>query len=155
VLEVNPRLTGVTPLVTQLYREGQDIPFYLLHILETGNFDYEITDTFVDSTGPEGGLLVLHSQQPTQVRITDVPRSGLYNMLSLDFVGTQYRLGPEAVDRQLLVQQYTPPGFTIRPGGRLVTAYARGRILDDQDALLPEVAAAVEGLLDRIQVREA
>src|SRR5256886_5243806 len=34
VLEINPRLTGLTPLLTMLYRENQDIPFYLLHILE-------------------------------------------------------------------------------------------------------------------------
>ncbi len=152
ILEVNPRLTGVTPLLTMLYREGRDIPFYLLHILELGGFDYQITDTYVDPTPPQGGLLVLHSPLNYQVFIEEMPASGRYDLKSLTYTGKQYRLSGTPDGRELLLQRYTPPGFHVRPGGRLMTAYINGPVLDVSDTLLPDVAEAVTSVLQQTKL---
>jgi hypothetical protein len=153
VLEINPRITGVTPLVTMLYRDGRDIPFYLLHVLETGGFDYAITDDFVDSEPPRGSLMVLHSQSSMPVSIARSPASGLYIMKARQYLGERFRLEENGNDH-LLVQQYTPAGFTVRPGGRLMIAYTNGKVLDEHDGLLPEVSDAVEYLLNSTALKE-
>jgi biotin carboxylase len=155
VLEVNPRLTGVTPLLTMLYREGKDIPFYLLHILELGGFDYEITDTYIDPIPPEGGLLVLHSQEDHQSFIAQSPASGLYDLATVAYKNKQYRLGKISDSRDLLLQRYTPEGFHVRPGGRLMTAYVNGRILDEYDELLPDVEKAVTSVIRQVKLQKA
>ena len=155
VLEVNPRLTGMTPLVTALYREGKDIPFYLLHMLEAAGMDYDITDDYVDPQPPEGSLLVLHSLQNTAVNILESPASGVYDVNSTKKLAKQSRLSVGEPNKQMLVQQYTPPGFKIKPGGRLMTLLLNGRVTDEEDRLLPDVDNAVQTLLRQVSLKEA
>ena len=155
VLEVNPRITGMTPLVTALYREGKDIPFYLLHILEIAGLDYTITDDTVDPTPPAGALMVLHSLQDVATQIVDSPHSGLYTLEGLTYEGRQYRLPARDGQQQLLVQRYTPPNFHIKPGGRLVTVLTNGQVTNQDDQLLPIVTDAVQQLLNQVTLKEA
>ena len=44
IIEINSRITGMTPFLTMLQNKNNEIPFQLLHILELGNFEYEIID---------------------------------------------------------------------------------------------------------------
>jgi hypothetical protein len=151
VLEINPRVTGITPLVTMLYREGQDIPFLLLHTLELAGLDYTIADDSIDASSPEGSLLVLHSPYKYRSKIVDSPSSGLYDLKTHTFLDKRYQLGPASEERQVLIQQFAP-GFEARPGGRLMTAYVNGRVLDDQETLLPDVKDALEWLIKATKV---
>ncbi len=155
VLEVNPRLTGMTPLVTALYREGKDIPFYLLHMLETADMEYSIADATIDANPPEGALMVLHSQADTTTQITATPQSGLYDLADLSFIGKQYRLPAEVDRRHMLVQRYTPPGFKIKPGGRLVTVLTNSKVTSDSDELLPRTTKIIEELMNQVTLKEA
>lgn len=153
-LEINPRLTGMTPLLTALYREEQDIPFYLLHILELAGMKYTITDAGLSDTPPQGGLLVLHSPEPHAVRITAAPDSGLYKLTDMSFVARQYRLDSARLGGQMLVQQYTPPGFRIKPGGRLMTLLTHDVLTDERDRLLPSTVNTVQHLLNNVKLKE-
>src|SRR6266568_749902 len=152
VLEINPRLTGITPLLTMLYREGHDIPFYLLHMLETAGLPYKITDDFVDPVQDEGSLLILHSPAKTWMDIADAPNSGTYDLNTLAFKEAAYQLDGNAA--HLLVQRYTPPGFRLKPGGRLLSILTRSRALDDADRLRPDMGKAAETFLDQITLKE-
>ena len=116
VLEVNPRVTGMTPLVTMLYRDERDIPFYLLHILELGNYEYQMIDQEVDKPAP-GSLLVMHGQQTAKAELLEAPASGLYAADDLQLKRPALHLGD---DSQLLVQQSIPPGALLKPGGRVL-----------------------------------
>lgn len=155
VLEVNPRITGMTPLVTALYRDGKDIPFYLLHMLETADMEYEITDDYVDPQPPEGSLLIMHSHTNETVTIEDSPASGLYDVMTSTMLSKQFRLSGSGQPVQMLVQQYTPPGFKIKPGGRLMTLLLNSTATDEADHLLPEVDTAVQTLLRQVSLKEA
>lgn len=151
VLEVNARLTGVTPLLTMLHREGQDIPFYLLHILELADLPYSIEDTFVDSVAPEGSLLVMHAQGAEKQRVRATLSSGLYNPDTLAFRRPQ--LGFEAADTpQLLLQQYIPPGV-IKPGARVVTLFTNHELLDADGGLTAETRQMVQGIRSKIHTQ--
>lgn len=154
VLEVNPRLTGVTPLLAMLYRGGRDIPFYLLHILELADAEYEIVDTFVDPEPPTGSLLVLHARTTSKTAITEQLQSGLYDYEDVSFLKKDFRLDSGEPSPQLLVQQYMPVGSTIKPGGRVATIFSNRTVLDAADTLLPIVAHQVECLYKQIAQKE-
>lgn len=154
VLEINPRITGMTPLVTALYREDKDVPFYLLHMLELAGADYSIIDEAADATPPEGSLLILHSHKNAPVNIMSSPVSGLYNLESAAFEGRAYRLSSDESRRAVLIQQYTPPGFKVKPGGRLLTMISDTRVTDDSDRLSSEPVSLLRNLEQRIELRE-
>ncbi|HUO61983.1 MAG TPA: ATP-grasp domain-containing protein [Candidatus Bathyarchaeia archaeon] len=128
VLEVNPRITGATPLVTMLYREGKDIPFYLLHLLELMGADYEITDPTIDPEYSEGSLLMFHAHNKTPAKVAQNLRSGLYDD-SLTYIKEAMRLD-EGSGRQVLVQRYISPDFTVKPGGRTLCVFVNFPTLD-------------------------
>lgn len=153
VLEVNPRITGMTPLLTMLYRGEQDIPFYLLHLLELAKVEYTLSDWHVDPNPPEGGLMILHSQKPGAVIIRETPRSGSYDVDG-NFLAKQYRLETQSADTRLLVQRYTPPNFKTKPGGRLISVFANKPVLDQADKLKPEITKAIASTYDRITLEE-
>jgi biotin carboxylase len=155
VLEINPRITGITPLLTMLYREGQDIPFYLLHILELAGADYTIEDDYVDATFPEGSLMVLHSQSLEKTTIVKTPYSGFYNPITVQFEKTVGKFDVMHGQPQLLVQQYIPNVITVKPGGRMLTVFTNGRVLDDDDRLTTNAKRQIKQLNSKIEVKLA
>jgi hypothetical protein len=149
ILEINPRITGITPLLTMLYREGQDIPFYLLHILELLGVDYSITDDYIDPIGPEGSLLILHAQHSEAMQLVSSPASGLYDVDTVQLQAPAIGFsGPD----QLLVQRYVP-NLVVKPGGRLLAAYTNGRVLDDADDLLPATQKYIREIMNKVEVK--
>jgi biotin carboxylase len=153
VLEVNPRITGITPLLTMLYRPGEDIPFYLLHVLEMMNADYTITDTSYNPEPAAGSLLVLHGQATTRTLIADTLSSGLYEPQTRVFLSPDVRLPSSG--KALLVQQYTAKGAHVKPGGRVLTAYTNTPVLDSNDTLLQEAQDQIKGLLAAVRLELA
>lgn len=147
VLEINPRITGITPLLTMLYREDEDIPFYLLHTLELLNAEYEITDVTTNPIPPEGSLLILHSHDLRTVQIREAPRSGLYDVEKFEYVRESFRLANTTKSKQALLQQYIPPTMKVKPGGRLMTVYMKQPVLTNDDELTKDTLR----LLHRIQ----
>ena len=151
VLEVNPRITGVTPLLTMLYRQDRDIPFYLLHILELMDQDYTITD-FTSDVPAEGSLLMLHGQNTDIVHISESPRSGIYTP-DLEYLKPAVRFEPDE-SAQVLVQQYTPAQFKVKPGGRIVSVFTNYPTLHTDDSLSDRTKKLVSGLSDMVKLEQ-
>jgi len=152
ILEVNPRITGVTPLLTMMYRPEEDIPFYLLHVLELANADYDIIDRQVNPKPAVGGLMMLHSQELMEVRIAGSVTSGLYDSRDLKLLHSATHFSPDETEARLLVQQYTPVGVRVKPGGRLLTAFTNTPLLDSNDKLLEATQQTVRDLLGSIEL---
>jgi hypothetical protein len=151
VIEVNPRITGVTPLLTALYPGESGIPFYLLHILELGDYPYEITDDKAKFDA-SGSLLVLHSHSNVPVTLTKTLKSGTYHM-----VGDT----PELVSRSLQIadlnggefifQEYVPLGTTVKPGGRLATMQYGISVIDkNYDKLYNETVQNINAVYNEL-----
>ncbi len=136
VLEVNPRVTGVTPLLTALYQGEQGIPFYLLHILELGGYPYTVQDASY-SFDKQGSWLVLHSLASETVEVVETPVSGTYCIKNstLQRVSDNQALS-QLKSHQFILQSYMQPGATVKPGGRTVIAQFPHPVLDfDSDEL--------------------
>lgn len=146
LLEVNPRITGVTPLLTALFEDG-DIPFYLLHILELAGEPYEITDMSISSLNQKGSLLVIHAQNEKNAKVVKSLKSGIYDE-SLAYQGSTIDYS-DIKDGQILLQQYIPPNFNIKPGGRLMYMYTNKSVLNNDDTLKPHIARLVQNIQDQ------
>lgn len=151
ILEVNPRITGVTPLLTMLYRPEQDIPFYLLHILELMDEDYQIIDSDIDTDIAEGSLLMLHGQHTSTSHITHSPKSGIYSS-ALDYIQPSLRF--TSTSEQILVQQYTPTDFKVKPGGRVMSIFINRPVMNADDTLSSETKKLVGSLSDMVKLEQ-
>ena len=156
VIETNPRITGVTPLLAALYEPDEAVPFYLLHILALGEYDYEITDTSANFE-KDGALLMLHSLEDKEMRIVDMPKSGTYRIDN----GTLVRVADtmslaDLKEGEWLLQEYLPPGMVVKPGGRLATLLTRAKTIDtDTDMLYNETTNAISVFRRSITMRSA
>lgn len=135
-LEVNPRVTGVTPLLTALYQGEEGIPFYLLHILELGGYPYTVQSD-AHTFDREGSWLVLHSLETEAVTVVSAPANGTYRVAkdTLEWVSDNLEIA-RLQQGEFIVQSYMQPGSVIKPGGRTVIAQFPRPILDfDTDTL--------------------
>lgn len=155
-LEVNPRITGVTPLLAALYRGDEGVPFYLLHLLELGGYNYEITDETAAFT-KNGALLIVHSLENHPVRITALPRSGTYRVEAGLLVWQRENIALHDLrEGEWVIQEYLPPTMTVQPGGRILTLQTKQPTIDKiDDKLYYETITALTVIRSQIKTKAA
>lgn len=149
ILEVNQRLTGATPVLDMFYRAEQDIPFYLLHVLELANLDYEISNIDVNEEPSTGSMVILHSQESKTSHVSQNIKSGLYTA-ELGFKKQSYRLSGE--EDSILAQRYIPTGASVKPGERLAVAFFADNVLDKSENLRTQTKEVIGKLYDHIEL---
>jgi hypothetical protein len=150
VLEVNPRITGVTPLLTAL-ADDKDIPFYLLHILELGGYKYTVSDSSTKLFGT-GSLMILHSRDSSPVTIINTPKSGTYHLdgESISYISANIDINKLGKD-QFIFQQYMSKDSRINPGGRIGVVLTNGNSIDAEcDRLSADARKIITILYDKI-----
>lgn len=131
VLEVNPRLTGVSPLLAALYKGKNSVPFYLLHLLELGDYEYQIEDK-TSEFGETGALLLLHSFEPYATKIVETLPSGTYRFENGDVKYVSKNIELTGVENnQFIIQAYLTAGSQVLPAGQILGVQLPGQILDE------------------------
>jgi hypothetical protein len=152
--ELNPRITGATPLTTQAALDAGDVPLFLYHLMEWLDVDYRrdvsrYNDLWFDPTRAAGwGQLIIEHTEDTDEFVTVAPASGIYRLSpdgTVGFARHEYR--PRAVrdEDEALFIRLVSAGQTIREGqcfGRLIT---RGRLLTEDWRLSTRAKAWVRG----------
>ncbi len=156
VLEVNPRITGATPLLTAFYSSGALVPFYLLHILEIMKQDYEIEhDAVTVESYAEigaGSLMILHSQETTRVEVVKTLRTGIYSS-DLDFIKPSVSFD-EMNEGEYLIQSIAPAGVKASPAARLLTVYYKGSVFDENGKIDKKVQGDIASMYAKITLIE-
>ena len=152
VLEINPRITGATPLQTMLYRKDIDIPFYLLHILELTNAEYKIDDMSLPEVYPDGALLVVHAHNNKTQIVAKSVRSGLYDD-RLHYRKAAIQFDEASRDKQVLLQRYIPLTFKLKPGGRTACVFTNYTVLNTDDALSEEAISIISRVQEMTQLQ--
>lgn len=150
-LEVNPRITGVTPLLTSLYEAEEAIPFYLLHLLELGDYNYDIADKTV-SYNRDGALLIVHSLEAVEITTQHIPASGTYKLMDgkLQRISSEVRLS-HIKPGEFIIEPYVKPGMMVRPGGRLLSLQISGNAIDKKtDELYNSTVAIIEAVRQHV-----
>lgn len=150
VLEVNQRITGVTPLLSMLYRQEQDIPFYLLHILEQGNFDYTFAGTEVNTRPLAGSLLICHSLKTKTTKVERIAKSGHYDPKNWEYKSQGF--WPEQDSDEILLQRQISPGTEVKAGAKLVTAFIPSGVLNRQDNFTDTATEIIENVYKEVRL---
>jgi hypothetical protein len=81
-IEVNARLTGYTHVLSDMQYAKNKIPFSLLHILELGNYKYEVEDLdalpTMNSVSDLYSYLILHNKNDGPIHLKKEIRNGMY-----------------------------------------------------------------------------
>jgi hypothetical protein len=143
VLEVNPRMTGLTPLLAFLQEE---MPFLLLHILELARSPYEVTQRQSPLLPGAGSFIVVYAQKDCTVDF----ETGVYTMQA-QRQGDGFEEGkifPENED-DFFVGMRVPKGHKAQRGKSLAFIYARTQLFDDYGKLDQRVLPLVDKIRNR------
>jgi hypothetical protein len=152
--ELNPRLTGATPLTSQAALDRGLPPLVLYHLAEWLGIDWsgdvdEFNDAWLAPDRAGWGQLILDHIGSSPAVVTAVPPSGIWRLDAdgdVSFVRPAWSHRAVADESEALFVRTTDAGAVIEPGcccGRLAT---RGRVLTKDGRLNPRANAWVRGL---------
>jgi hypothetical protein len=152
--ELNPRLTGATPLTTQAALDAGCVPLLLYHLLEWFAVDYrahlaDFNDRWL-APGPMsnwGQLIIEHTARTADV-VTDVPASGIWRLAANGTISWARRaFAPRDIrdETEALFLCTVVPGQVVFPGNCLGRLLTRGPLLTDDGQLGPRAQAWVRG----------
>ncbi len=82
IIEVNARVTGMTPMLTLMQKVAGEIPLQLLHVLELARFPYTIADTSqlvsYNEKERKGSVLILHNKNDHDIALQQELPVGVY-----------------------------------------------------------------------------
>jgi len=153
--ELNPRITGVTPLTSQAALDQSDMPLLLFHLLEWFGVEYaldveQLNRRWVDAeqTSSWSQMIIEHTADAAET-LTQVPATGFWHMEldgTLQFSRRVFQPQAVAGVSEAFFLRTVDPGHTPERGqsvGRLLT---RGRLMTDDYRLTERAKAWIRGL---------
>jgi hypothetical protein len=153
--ELNPRITGVTPLTSQVALDQSDMPLVLFHLLEWFGVEYALdVEQFnrrwveAEQTMSWSQLIIEHTADAAET-LTQVPATGIWHMEldgTLQFSRPVFQPQAVASESEAFFLRTVDPGHTAQRGqsvGRLLT---RGRLITDDYRLTERAKAWIRGL---------
>lgn len=134
-IEINARLTGYSHIISDMQMQQGKIPFMLLHLLELGNFKYEVTDSealpSVSQYDKPGSLLIVNNPLDTDITLEHYIKPGLYRFRQgkITFVRPAYSLESVKGEDTLLILARHNQGDTVGSGKRILKIMKTGRTM--------------------------
>jgi hypothetical protein len=139
VIEINARLTGYSNIISDLQMMEGKIPFMLLHLLELGNFKYEVKDLeALPSMGrykKPASLLIVNNPSNEDFVLKNYIRPGAYRYKDgkIEFVKEAFMLDAlKGEDMMLIFCRYNQ-GDTIESGKRILKIMKLGKTMSKKD----------------------
>jgi hypothetical protein len=152
--EMNPRITGATPLTNQAALDRHQPPLLLFHLLEyfgvDFSFDCEQFNQLWIEPGPAAGWsqLIIDHIRSEPATMTGVPSSGVWRMQpdgELRFSRTAFQTQAPADESEAFFMRTIDRGFTTFQGASIGRLTVRGRLMDDGYRLTARATAWIRG----------
>ncbi len=151
--ELNPRITGVTPLTSQAALDQNDTPLLLFHVLEWFGVQYALdVEQFnrrwvdADQTTSWSQLIIEHIAYAAGT-LTQVPATGIWRLEpdgAVQFSRPAFH--PQAVaGEEAFFLRTVDPGHTPERGQSLGRLMTRGRLMTDDYQLTERAKAWIRG----------
>lgn len=157
VIEINARLTGYSHLISELQLQNDKIPFMLLHVLELGNFEYNVTDSeafpSVGRYKKPASLLVINNSLAEDFVMPHYIKPGVYKQIGsrVKFVKSGFSLDSLRGEDTLLLFSRHNQGDTVESGRRVVKIMKYGKTMaknGDLNAKGRSLVTAVKNTFD-------
>jgi hypothetical protein len=159
--ELNPRISGATPLTSLACAASGRLPLVLFHLLEYSDADLDLTRLIgaqpqQSLDAPWSSLIVKYRAQRSG-RISRGPRGGIWKRNERGGVSFDRRssrcLALTGAD-EALVQRMARPGLRVCAGDDLARIIVRDQVLDANDGLNDRARAWAQGVQDQITLEE-
>lgn len=138
-IEINARLTGYSHIISGMQLLEGKIPFMILHMLELGNFKYEVTDL---EALPSNGrykkpvsLLIVNNPLEEDFILKKAVKPGLYRYRDgvVSFVKEAYTLEAlKGEDTMLIMSRYNE-GEAVEKGKRILKIIKLGKSMNKEE----------------------
>jgi hypothetical protein len=159
--EMNPRITGATPMTSQAMLDTESAPLLLFHLLEWlspgAELDYELdvaafNEQWLRAEGlGSWGQMILEQKEDTNDVVAAAPDSGLWQMQSdgtAQFVRSAFSLDAVSRENEALFLRTVNVGQGQYKGGSLGRIVLRGRLLTDDYRLQPRAQAWIRSFTE-------
>ena len=152
--EMNPRITGATPLTNLAAHDQNQPPLLLFHLLEWLGIDFsfdidEYNRRWIEAApAPSWSQLIMDNISDESKTMTSVPLSGIWQMLpsgELRFLRQAFNMQAVADESEALFMRTIETGHTTVKGWCVGRLTLRGRLIDDGYRLTPRTAAWIRG----------
>jgi hypothetical protein len=157
--EMNPRITGATPLTNLAARDRKQPPLLLFHLLEWLGIDFSfdidefnrrwIEQSWIDAAPvPNWSQLIIDNISDEPATVTSVPLSGVWQMQpdgELRFSRQAFNLHAAADESEAFFMRTIEAGHTTVKGWCVGRLTVRGRLIDDDYRLSARAAAWIRG----------
>lgn len=151
-IEINARLTGYSHIISDMQMLNGKIPFMLLHVLELGNFRYEVTDSEALPSAARykkpGSLMILNNQSDEDIVLKHHIRPGVYRLIGdkVEFVREGFTLKDSKTEDTMLIFCRYNEGEIILRGRRILKIMKLGRTMakGDLNAKTQQLVEAVK-----------
>jgi hypothetical protein len=157
-IELNARLTGYSHLISDLQMQNGKIPFMLLHALELGNYDYNVTDLeALPSVGryeKPASLLIINNSLDEDITLKYYIRPGVYRQKGdkVEFVKPGFTLGDLTSDDQMLLMCRHDEGEVIERGRRIVKVMKYGKTMGKSSDLNAKAQTTVQAIKNTFEL---
>lgn len=160
--ELNPRITGASPMTSHATRATAGIPLFLLHLLEFAGIDVDLdldalSAAWSDPVGFESwSQMAIKHTEGTSELVSAAPSSGVYR---LEDDGTvvfdRFERDHRAVrgDREAFFLRILRVGDALYEGADLGILLLPGRSMDDDHALTPRARQWIAGIRGLFEAR--
>jgi biotin carboxylase len=153
--ELNPRITGASPMTTHATRATAGVPLFLLHLLEFARADVDVdldalTAAWSDPVGLEAWsqMAIKHTGTTTEV-VRAAPPSGVYQLADDGtVVYDRFERDHRAVrgDREAFFLRILREGDSLYEGADLGILLLPGRSMNEDHALTPRARQWIAGI---------
>lgn len=151
-IEINARHTGYSHIISDMQLSEGKIPFLLLHALELGNFDYEVTDT--DKLPSVGrykkpvSYMIINNPLEDEFELKETIRPGVYRYKDgkLEFEKEAYSIADLKGEDTMLIFSKYKKGDKVSTGRRIVKITKFGKIMAKDDDLSIKSQLLVEDI---------
>jgi len=143
--EINPRICGASSLTNLITQKYGGIPLFLFHLLEYLDVEWEVDLDAIQQRWTDydcWSTLVLKNTDEEVEILANAPVSGIWRMEEnedLHFVRRSWDWSNASSEREAFFLRILGPGEYTYKGADLGIALLRGRVQDDDGALLPRV----------------
>jgi hypothetical protein len=159
--ELNPRISGATPLTSLSCAASGQLPLVLFHLLEYSDADLDLTSLIGAQQQPAidapWSSLIVKYRAERSARVSTGPRGGTWKRDERGGVSFDRRssrcLALTGAD-EALVQRVARPGLRLCVGDDLARIIVRDHVLDASDGLNERARAWAQGVGDQISLQE-
>lgn len=157
-IEINARLTGYSHIISELQMKNGKIPFMLLHALELGNLNYEVTDTTaLPSTNrykKRASLMILNNTLDDELVLKHYIRPGMYKQVGdkVEFIKDSFTLQSLKGEDTMLIMSRHAKGDGVERGRRILKVMKYGKVMAKNGDLNAKGRATIEAIKNTFEL---